>query len=271
MTNQATSQGWDFFIAHAGVDREIAETLYELLAPHCRTFLDSKCLVPGDDWDRELPKAQKSARVSVILISQKTPEAYYQREEITAAISLARKQETKHRVVPVYLAGATVDDDIPYGLHIKHGLFLKSASDISVAAEQLLALVKPEVAISIYSDLSNLTDDETAAISQLFQYSGSCAIGAAVGEYESVWMPSFLVDMQWGWERTAQYIAETGKALGDRVERLRWIFVVRDLASRGYLEEEPKSSPRKTTYYHLTEKGWRTGLKLATAATKSQK
>jgi hypothetical protein len=46
---------WDVFLAHAGADRDVAEQLFALLDPPARVFLDSKRLVPGDDWDLILP------------------------------------------------------------------------------------------------------------------------------------------------------------------------------------------------------------------------
>ena len=55
-----TDYTWDFFIAHAGADKASAEALYSLVASNARVFLDSKCLKPGDDWDRELTRAQRS-------------------------------------------------------------------------------------------------------------------------------------------------------------------------------------------------------------------
>ena len=94
---------WDFFIAHAGADKRPAEKLYDYLKPKSRVFLDCRSLVLGDDWDTELRRAQKTSLVTVVLISEKTEAAYYQREEIAAAIALARANAAQHRVVPVFL------------------------------------------------------------------------------------------------------------------------------------------------------------------------
>jgi len=99
---------WDFFLAHAGSDSGIAESLYGLLSPHCRVFLDSRSLKLGDDWDVALPEAQRRSRITVVrsritvvIISPHTPKAYYQREEVATAIQLARTSPDDHRVVPV--------------------------------------------------------------------------------------------------------------------------------------------------------------------------
>ena len=80
------SHQWDFFLAHAGVDSSIAEALYDLLALHSNIFLDSRCLLFGDDWDEELILAQSKSLVTIVLVSPHTDKAYYQREEIANAI-----------------------------------------------------------------------------------------------------------------------------------------------------------------------------------------
>ena len=68
--------------------------------------------------------------------------AYYQREEIAAAIALARTNAHTHRVVPVYLPGALPSSDrVPYGLRLKHGISLRGDSDFESAARRLLDLL----------------------------------------------------------------------------------------------------------------------------------
>ncbi|HRW10222.1 MAG TPA: TIR domain-containing protein [Caldilineaceae bacterium] len=133
---------WDFFIAHAGTDTTIAEDLYDLLAPKSKVFLDSKNLMLGDNWDKELLSAQNSSLISVILVSSSTERAYYQKEEIASAIDLARHDEDQHRIVPVFLdAGARDNSQIPYGLRRKHGLTLSGSDDLAIAADRLIELL----------------------------------------------------------------------------------------------------------------------------------
>jgi hypothetical protein len=69
------SAEWDFFLAHAGADKETAESLYEYLVDKCRVFLDSRCLRLGDDWDTELATAQRRSLVTVVLVSINTAAA----------------------------------------------------------------------------------------------------------------------------------------------------------------------------------------------------
>jgi hypothetical protein len=50
---------WDFFLAHAGPDKTIAEELYDLLTESANVFLGTRCLELGDNWNPVLPDAQK--------------------------------------------------------------------------------------------------------------------------------------------------------------------------------------------------------------------
>lgn len=132
---------YDVFLAHASSDSSVAEALYRSLsALGVRCFLDLQSLRPGDDWDVELAAAQSSARVTVVLVSPATDRAFYEREEIAAAVSMARDPERTHRVVPVYLEGADVRG-APYGLRIKHSLAIRETSDIAHAAAQIAAVL----------------------------------------------------------------------------------------------------------------------------------
>lgn len=132
---------WDIFLAHAGNDEPTARRLYELLSPYCRVFLDSVCLDLGDDWDRELASAQQVSRITVVLVSNNTDGAYYQREEIAAAISMARRDKDAHRVIPVYLE-KSVQTHPPYGLNLKHGLYVTEDNLPEVAERLKAALYK---------------------------------------------------------------------------------------------------------------------------------
>jgi hypothetical protein len=133
---RSPSRCYDLFLAHASADKARAEALYDLLAPRCATFLASRCLELGDDWDLSIARAQRTALVTVVLVSRATEGAYYEREEVAAAIAMARRPEQEHRVVPVWLDGEP-GDVVPYGLRLKHGL--SGAAD--AVAEALVRLV----------------------------------------------------------------------------------------------------------------------------------
>jgi hypothetical protein len=151
--NQAYS--WDFFLAHAAADGPAAKELFDLLSPSCRVFLDSECLLPGDDWDLILRRAQCSSRITVVLLSRRSEKSYYQREEIAAAIAMARDDNARHRVVPVYLDDREFENDVPYGLRLKHSLSVNRCGGMLGIAERLQSL------------LEHSGRDGTATVSQL--------------------------------------------------------------------------------------------------------
>jgi TIR domain len=133
-------QSWDIFLAHTGADKETAETLYDLLNGHCRVFIDSRCLRLGDDWDAVLASVQRASRITVVLVSKNTEEAYYQREEVAAAIAMARKNI--HRVVPIFLYPMSPKSpNVPYGLRLKHSLSVRGKRGLEESARQLRDLL----------------------------------------------------------------------------------------------------------------------------------
>jgi TIR domain len=132
----ASSRGFDFFIAHSGSDKSVAEALYELLSRRSTVFLDSRSLRPGDDWHTALGDAQSRSRVTVVLVSAYTGQAFYEGEEVVTAIRLARRGG--HRVVPVLL---DQNVEVPYGLHRFHSLTVQPGFSLSDVASDLLDLL----------------------------------------------------------------------------------------------------------------------------------
>lgn len=127
---------YTFFLAHAGRDTERAKVLRNLLQPGVTVFLDACDLIPGDDWDVELPRHQRQARATVALLSASTEAAYYLREEIASAIAYHRHEPDTHRLIPVYLDGVPKDSaQIPYGMRVVHALDAVQLGMAGVAAE----------------------------------------------------------------------------------------------------------------------------------------
>src|SRR5262245_65430639 len=117
---------WDIFIAHASADRIPAEELYHCLERESRVFLDTKTLRLGDQWDRELEKAQRESLITVVLVSEHTEDAFYAREEIAAATQLARESAGGHRVVPIYLTSQGIEPPhVPSGLRLRRGSYIR--------------------------------------------------------------------------------------------------------------------------------------------------
>ncbi len=135
---------YDVFIAYASPDRKVAQNLSSALRAAGHTvFLDSEVLVPGDEWTQKINAAQRQSFLTVILISDRSEAAYFQREEILQAISLARITK-EHRVVPVYLSNRGIPDDVPYGLRQLHGLVLSKGIllEVAIRIEAALTLCK---------------------------------------------------------------------------------------------------------------------------------
>ncbi len=165
--SQLEEPSYDFFIAHAGADTSEAERLFDLLAQEVKVFLDSKSLMLGADWDRALAEAQRHSQVTVVLVSTRTDAAFYQREEIAAAIDLARKGEATHLVVPVYLDQST--DAVPYGLRLKHGVMVSDGLPIEKVAAKLIDLhrmLAPE-ATSVPERVAPQGPDQSRSLPQL--------------------------------------------------------------------------------------------------------
>jgi hypothetical protein len=133
---------WHFFLAHAAADIHSAESLYDLLIPQSKVFLDSRCLLLGDDWEEELPEAQRNSLITIVLVSSNTHKAYYQQEEIAGAIEMARTGKDKHRVVPVFLEDSSDINSVPYGLRLKQGLSISKNGGLPGISRSLLDLLE---------------------------------------------------------------------------------------------------------------------------------
>jgi hypothetical protein len=145
-----SSTSWDFFIAHAATDLPAAQLLFQHLSPHSRVFLDSHCIRLGDDWDRTIAAAQRDSLVTVVLVSEQANVAYYQREEIAAAISFARADPRSHRVIPIFIGSdAQQSAGVPYGLRLKHGLVVHRSAEWEDVASKLLRLLEDSAQVPV--------------------------------------------------------------------------------------------------------------------------
>jgi hypothetical protein len=134
---------WDFFLAHATADSALAEQLYDCLTVSAVVFLDTRSLELGDNWDIELPKAQQSSLITLVLVTPNLDAAYYQRVEVASAINLSRDPNQSHRVIPIYLDEASTKGlSAQYGLSLKQGIVLSSSVSLEIAALHLLGTLK---------------------------------------------------------------------------------------------------------------------------------
>jgi hypothetical protein len=64
-----------------------------------RVSIDRRSLLPGEDWNSRIPAAHKQSAVTLVLISSSTDSAYYQQEEIAAAIDWSRHAPASHQLL----------------------------------------------------------------------------------------------------------------------------------------------------------------------------
>ncbi|MEZ5258500.1 MAG: toll/interleukin-1 receptor domain-containing protein [Ilumatobacteraceae bacterium] len=92
MTEQGSNdEEWDVFIAYpAPADRRPEPSLGSS-DRGVRCFLDQECIAPGDAWDTALERALQNSRLTAVLVSDRSDQAYYQREEIAIAVDRHRR------------------------------------------------------------------------------------------------------------------------------------------------------------------------------------
>jgi len=113
---------YDFFIAYASPDASQAEDLDWALQDLRRSvFRDRTGIEPGSAWDETLSTVLESARVVVVLISDHSRAAHYQREEIARVIQRGREKPGSVKVVPVLMSNLR-PADLPYGLAIEQSI-----------------------------------------------------------------------------------------------------------------------------------------------------
>lgn len=133
---------YDFFIAYARPDANIACDLYVRLTPHARVFLDSRSLLPGDDWDIAIPEAQAASSATIALVSKCSSDAFYERDEIRAAIALSRRKDSGHKIVPIYTCQECFEiEGAYYGLRLKQGFVLSPSVSIDDVCLKLLQML----------------------------------------------------------------------------------------------------------------------------------
>ena len=133
---------WDVFVSYASPDIEHARALSSALQPDFHVFLDEESVPLGLPFDQALVDALNSSRVTVVLISQQSRQAFYQREEVVRAIARMRRTGGAHRVVPVYLDGPVPAAELApvVGVALLHGLSL-AVDGLPRVAARLRALL----------------------------------------------------------------------------------------------------------------------------------
>ena len=161
---------WEWFIAYASPDRPHANALYEALRG-VRVFLDHESL-QGDDrpWDQAIPAALAASAGVILLVSEHSAAAHYQRDEVVAMIN--RHRTTRQVVVPVLLPGATLEH-VPYGARVFQSMQVDKLGLDEVArrlrerAERWKAGTIQVAVWGVSAELGALHDDVTSRIHNL--------------------------------------------------------------------------------------------------------
>lgn len=94
----------DVFLSHSSSDAKLAERLAQGLSAHGLTvWLDSEELKPGDDWQRVITEALRSAEIAVLLIDR---DGESDRQSTWRAVLEAVWQNPRKRLVPILKRGA---------------------------------------------------------------------------------------------------------------------------------------------------------------------
>jgi hypothetical protein len=103
------------FLCHASSDKPIVRNLYERLAKDgIDAWLDKEKLIPGQNWQIEIPKAVKNSDVVIVCLSSQsvTKEGFVQKEIKFALDSADEKPAGTIFIIPARLENCDVPDRI---------------------------------------------------------------------------------------------------------------------------------------------------------------
>ena len=82
------------FLCHSSGDKPAVRELYQRLCDEgIDAWLDEEKLLPGQDWQREIPKAVRASDVVIVCLSQNSiTKAGYVQKEIKFALDVADEQ-----------------------------------------------------------------------------------------------------------------------------------------------------------------------------------
>jgi hypothetical protein len=132
---------WDVFIAYPNGSWNDAESLFTALQPDLSVFLDKKSLQTGTQYDLAIPEAQRSSRMTVVLVNATYLAAFYARAEAAAAIALSRTAPGAHMVVPIYMNGLPKAHETPYGFQLLQSLDFQKELGWEAIAQKLRGML----------------------------------------------------------------------------------------------------------------------------------
>lgn len=142
MDSKAAAPRWDIYLSYASPDRNAAEALFHALSAKARVFFDTQRLTPGVAWDVQLPEEQRHSLLTLVLVSEHTAEARYQREEIALGVELSRDRTNQHHVIPIYLRGSANDKNVPLGLRVLHAIEAREGTDWKEESQRIQSVLE---------------------------------------------------------------------------------------------------------------------------------
>jgi hypothetical protein len=93
------------FLCHAHIDKYVVRDLYlRLSRDGVDAWLDKEKLLPGQDWEYEIPKAVRESDVVVVCLSKQFNEAGFRQKEVRLALDTAmEKPEGEIFIIPARL------------------------------------------------------------------------------------------------------------------------------------------------------------------------
>jgi hypothetical protein len=126
------SGSWDYFIAYATADRNVATRVYELLVPS-RVFLDYICLPPGTAWPAQIAAAHDQSRCTVLVVTESIEDSWYAQSEYVRGIEMVRKRG--HVMVPL-LYGPRAK--LPYGTEQLQAVTARTWEELPAAVGEII-------------------------------------------------------------------------------------------------------------------------------------
>jgi hypothetical protein len=98
------------FLCHAKENKSEVRELYERLqSDGFQPWFDEEDLLPGQDWQKEIPRAVRACDVVIVCLSDAFTKAGYRQKEVTLALDVADEQpEDAIFIVPLKLKACTV-------------------------------------------------------------------------------------------------------------------------------------------------------------------
>lgn len=156
------------FLAHASEDKARVQQLYNQLKKRgFSPWLDSTDLIPGQNWEIEIPKAIKRASVCLVCLSKNSvaKEGYVQREFRYALLAYAELPPESIYLIPVRLDDCEVPDlripDLELKLRSIHWVDLFEMAGFEHLVSAIEKAVEPT---KRYQSLSKDSPDPTAEI-----------------------------------------------------------------------------------------------------------